>query len=157
MWMFFPLKKNPDGGYVLDWFFPNDARIPSFAAEDYGAWFMAALINPEAWIGKQMHLCVQKLTPRDYASILSKVSGKQVTIKDVSVGDFDALRPHVPDDLWLKDSKLTNLFFLEVFSNKPAMLDDAVEPTRRINPAAQNLEQFVEKHAEQIFGAAVST
>jgi len=145
--MFFPLKKNPDGSYVLDWFFPSDVRIPSFAAEDYGAWFMAALVAPEVWIGKQMHLCAQKLTPRDYA-ILNKVSGKQVTIKDVSVGDFDALRPHVPDDLWLN---------IKVFSNKPSMLDDAVEPTRRVNPAAQNFEQFVEKHAEQIFGAAVST
>jgi hypothetical protein len=49
-----------------------------------------------------MHLCTQKLTPRDYASILNKVSGGQVTMKEVSIAEFDALRPHVPDDLWLK-------------------------------------------------------
>jgi hypothetical protein len=34
--MFFPLKKNPDGGFVLDWFFPSDVRLPSIAIEDFG-------------------------------------------------------------------------------------------------------------------------
>ncbi|KAG8684274.1 NmrA-like domain-containing protein 1 [Ceratobasidium sp. 395] len=102
LWMFLPLKKNADGSYVLDWFFPSDVRLPSFAAEDYGAWVMAALTDPKAWIGKKMHLCVQKLTPRDYSTILSKVSGKQIALKEISIADFDAMRPYVPDDLWLK-------------------------------------------------------
>jgi hypothetical protein len=36
------------------------------------------------------------------------------------------------------------------------MLDDAVEPSGRLNPAAQRFEQFAEKNLEKILGAAVS-
>ncbi|KAG8732172.1 NmrA-like domain-containing protein 1 [Ceratobasidium sp. 428] len=43
LWMFLPLKKNADGSYVLDWFFPSDVRLPSFAAEDYGAWVLTRI------------------------------------------------------------------------------------------------------------------
>jgi hypothetical protein len=50
-----------------------------------------------------------------------------------------------------------SLLNLEAFSSQPTMLDDAVEPTGQLNPAAQHFEQFAEKHIKQILGAAVST
>jgi hypothetical protein len=49
-----------------------------------------------------MELCVQKLTPRDYANTLSEVLEMQVTLKEVSAAQFEAMRPHISDDLWLK-------------------------------------------------------
>jgi hypothetical protein len=49
-----------------------------------------------------MKLCVQKLTPRDYANTLSEVLEMQVMLKEVSAAQFEEMRPHTPDDLWLK-------------------------------------------------------
>ncbi|KAB5593176.1 hypothetical protein CTheo_3406 [Ceratobasidium theobromae] len=105
LWMFFPPKKLPDGSLILDWFFPSDVLLPSFAVEDLGAWFMLALKNPTIWIGKQMKLCVQKLTPGDYANALSRALGTQVKTNDVSIAQFEAMKAHIPIDLWLNISK----------------------------------------------------
>ncbi|CAE6385189.1 unnamed protein product [Rhizoctonia solani] len=61
-----------------------------------------ALKNPKTWVGRRLGICVQKLTPRDYASTLTEALNIPVTLREVSEGQFEAVRPHVPDDLWLK-------------------------------------------------------
>lgn len=56
----------------------------------------------ESFLGKQMKLCVQKLTPGDYANALSRALGTQVKTNDVSIAQFEAMKAHIPIDLWLK-------------------------------------------------------
>ncbi|GAB1524418.1 hypothetical protein RhiTH_007572 [Rhizoctonia solani] len=102
LWRVLPVTKLPNGTLCLDWFWPSETLVPSFAAEDIGAWVIVALRNPKIWIGQRLGICVQRLTPRDYASALSEGLGTKVTLREVSVAQFDAVRPYVHDDLWLK-------------------------------------------------------
>ncbi|CUA72038.1 NmrA-like family domain-containing protein 1 [Gallus gallus] [Rhizoctonia solani] len=101
IWMFFVPKKLSDGTLLLDWFFPSEGPLPSFAAEDLGGWLMVSLKNPETWIGNIMTICSELLTPRDYAEKLSNGLGTTVTLKEKSYASFEAARPHVSEDVWL--------------------------------------------------------
>ncbi|KAF8671827.1 NmrA protein [Rhizoctonia solani] len=111
LWMFFPPKRLPDGSLILDWIFPSEVRIPSFSVEDLGAWVLAALKSPSTWIGivpgREMKLCSEVLTPRDYAAKLSIGLDTKVLLKDVTIVEFEAIRSHVPPDVWLNISEYT--------------------------------------------------
>ncbi|KAF8750759.1 Golgi transport complex subunit 5 [Rhizoctonia solani] len=163
LWRVLPVTKLPNGTLCLDWFWPSETLVPSFAAEDIGAWVsagmnlpnpvqtliwpaqvMVALRNPKIWIGQRLGICVQRLTPRDYASALSEGLRTKVTLREVSVAQFDAVRPYVHDDLWLN------------MSGSPRSLADAIEPCRKLNPGAQNLTQYIENHRHQIYEAIVA-
>ncbi|CAE7113383.1 unnamed protein product [Rhizoctonia solani] len=147
IWSFFPLKRNSDGSLVLDWFFPSDVRIPSFSVEDIGAWFIIVLKNPSTWIGKQMKLCSEILTPRDYATKLSIGLGAEVVLKEVTLSEFEALRPHVPIDVWLN---------IKAFWDNPSLMDEGVSPSRQLFPGVQSLEGFSKKYKEKLLASAVS-
>ncbi|KAJ1300308.1 hypothetical protein OPQ81_005130 [Rhizoctonia solani] len=147
IWMFFPLKRLSDGSLILDWFFPSDVRIPSFSVEDLGAWFMIALRNPGTWIGKQMKLCSEIITPRGYAAKLSNGLNTKVTLKEVSLPEFEALRPHVPIDVWLN---------MKAFWDNPRLMEDAVDSSRQLFPGVQGLEDFAKKYKERLLASAVS-
>ncbi|CAE6497571.1 unnamed protein product [Rhizoctonia solani] len=143
-----PVKKLPDDTLCLDWFWPSDTLIPSFAAEDIGAWALVILKNPKVWIGQRLGICVQKLTPRDYAAALTEALGVKVTLWEVSEAQFDAVRPYVPDDLWLN---------MKAFFDHPELWKDAIEPSCKLHPEAQTLKQYIENHHQQVLGAIVST
>ncbi|CAE6430962.1 unnamed protein product [Rhizoctonia solani] len=102
LWRVIPIKRLPDGTFCLDWFWPNETLIPSFAAEDIGAWALEVLKNPKVWIGQRLGICVEKSTTQDFAATLTEVLGIKIKPREVSVAEFDAVRPYVPDDLWLK-------------------------------------------------------
>ncbi|CAE6542124.1 unnamed protein product [Rhizoctonia solani] len=146
VWMFFPPKKLSDGTLLLDWFFPSEGRIPSFAVEDLGGWFMVALKNPEMWIGKSMTVCSELLTPRDYAEKLGNGIGAKIALKEQSYADFEAARPHVPEDLWLN---------IKGFWEQPNMWGDAIDESRRLYPASQTLETLSIRHKDKILASVV--
>ncbi|CAE6501915.1 unnamed protein product [Rhizoctonia solani] len=147
IWMFFPLKQTSDGSLILDWFFPSQVRIPSFSVEDIGAWFMVALKDPGTWIGKKMKLCSEILTPHEYATKLSNGLGAKVALKEVSLPEFEALRPHVPIDVWLN---------MKAFWENPNLMEEGVDSSRKMFPAVQNLEEFAKKYKDRLLEAAVS-
>ncbi|CEL58693.1 NmrA-like family domain-containing protein 1 OS=Bos taurus GN=NMRAL1 PE=2 SV=1 [Rhizoctonia solani AG-1 IB] len=142
-----PIMRLTDGTLCLDWFWPSETLIPSFSAEDIGAWVLIALKNPKTWVGRRLGICVQKLTPRDYASTLTEALNIPVTLREVSEGQFEAVRPHVPDDLWLN---------MKAFWDHPELWKDAIEPCRKLHPRAQTLKRYIENHREAILGAIVS-
>ncbi|KAG8709550.1 NmrA-like domain-containing protein 1, partial [Ceratobasidium sp. 423] len=146
LWRVLPVVKLPDGTFCLDWFWPSETLVPSFAAEDIGAWALVVLKNPKLWIGQRLGICVQKPTPRDFAAALTEALGVKVTLREVSVAEFDAIRPYVPDDLWLN---------MKAFLDHPELWKDAIEPCRKLYPEAQTLKQYIENHREQIIGAVV--
>ncbi|KAH7332577.1 hypothetical protein B0J17DRAFT_678220 [Rhizoctonia solani] len=145
LWMFFLPKKLSDGTLVLDWFFPSECHLPSFAVEDLGAWVVIALKNPETWIEETMTTCSELLTPRDYAEVLSNGLGTKVTLKEVSYADFEAIRPHVSDDVWLN---------IKAFWDQPNVLGGKIDESRQLYPGFQDLEKFVKTHKERILAAA---
>ncbi|CAE6353525.1 unnamed protein product [Rhizoctonia solani] len=148
LWMFFPPKRQPDGSLVLDWIFPSEVRIPSFSVEDLGAWVLIALKNPEKWVGKEMKLCSEVLTPQDYAAKLSSGLDTKVSLKDVSIKEFEALRPHVPIDIWLN---------IKGFWDNPNLMDEGIEPSKQLFPGLQSLEEFVKTHRDKLLAAVVPT
>ncbi|CUA72034.1 NmrA-like family domain-containing protein 1 [Gallus gallus] [Rhizoctonia solani] len=144
---FFPLKRGSDSSLLLDWVFPSDVRIPSFSVEDIGAWLIIALKNPETWIGKQMKLCSEILTPRDYAAKLSIGLETKVALKEVTLSEFEALRPHIPIDIYLN---------MKAFWDNPNLMNEGVILSRQLFPSAQSLEEFANKHKDRILASAVS-
>ncbi|CAE6400275.1 unnamed protein product [Rhizoctonia solani] len=147
LWRVLPIKRLLDGTFRLDWFWPSETLVPSFAAEDIGAWVLAVLKNPKKWTGQRLGVCVQKLTPRDYAATLTEVLGIKVTSREVSVAEFDAVRPYVPDDLWLN---------MKAFLDHPELWEDAIEPCQELHPEAQLLKEYVTNHSNQIMEAVVA-
>ncbi|EUC58328.1 NmrA family containing protein, partial [Rhizoctonia solani AG-3 Rhs1AP] len=147
LWRVLPIKRLPDGTFQLDWFWPSETLVPSFAAEDIGAWALAVLKNPKKWMGQRLGVCVQKSTPRDYAATLTEVLGIEITSREVSVAEFDAVRPYVPDDLWLN---------MKAFLDHPELWEDAIQPCRELHPEAQTLKQYIENHRNQIMEATVT-
>ncbi|CAE6353409.1 unnamed protein product [Rhizoctonia solani] len=147
LWSFFALKRQPDGPLVLDWSIPSEVRIASFSVEDLGAWIMVALKNPGVWIGKQMKICSEVLTPRDYATKLSSGLGTKVSLKEVSITEFENLRPYVPPNMWLSIKGLLD---------HSHITDEDVEQSKKLFPGLQNLEMFTKVHGDKIVAAAVS-
>ncbi|KAJ1300523.1 hypothetical protein OPQ81_005334 [Rhizoctonia solani] len=146
LWRDLPLKRLSNGTLCLDWFWPSETLIPSFAAEDIGAWVLVVLKNPEVWIGQRLGICIQKPTPRDYTDALTEALGVKVTLQEVSVAEFDAIRPHVSDDLWLN---------MKAFLDHPELWKEAIEPCQKLNPEAQTLRRYIENHRDQILAAIV--
>ncbi|KEP47351.1 3-beta hydroxysteroid dehydrogenase/isomerase family protein [Rhizoctonia solani 123E] len=147
IWMFFPLKQNSDSSLMLDWFFPSDVRIPSFSVKDLGAWFVIALKNPETWIGKQMKLCSEILTPRDYAAKLGTGLETNVIFKEVTLPEFEALRPHIPDDIWLN---------IKAFWDNPNLMDEGLALSMQLFPGVRNLEEFAKENKDRLLASATS-
>ncbi|CAE6440014.1 unnamed protein product [Rhizoctonia solani] len=147
LWRVLPVTRLADGSLCLDWFWPSETLVPSFSAEDIGVWVLIALKNPKTWIGQRLGICVQRPTPRDYAAALTEALGVTITLREVSEAQFDAIRPHVPDDLWLN---------MKAFLDYPELWEDVIEPCRKLHPGAQSLRQYIENHREAILGAIIS-
>ncbi|CAE6438204.1 unnamed protein product [Rhizoctonia solani] len=88
MFLFDAIKKRTDGTFQMDFPFPTDSPIPSLSASDVGGFVLAAFLDPAKWIGQDMRLCTEFITPREYATIFEEVSGKSVHVKEVTFDDF---------------------------------------------------------------------
>jgi hypothetical protein len=48
---YFPIKRDPSGGLVLDVWYKTDGPLPTIYAGDIGKWALVAFKNPDKWIG----------------------------------------------------------------------------------------------------------
>jgi len=89
--------------YVLKFPVPPNIKIPSYDVDETGKWVLAALKNPEKWIGKDLDAVAQNLSLHEFAEILSKVSGKKVKAHNLSDETFRSKEFHdqVGDELWV--------------------------------------------------------
>ncbi|KAH7345596.1 hypothetical protein B0J17DRAFT_640475 [Rhizoctonia solani] len=101
MFLFDAIKKRTDGTFHMDFPFPTDSPIPSLSASDVGGFVLAAFLDPAKWIGQDMRLCTEFITPREYATIFEEVSGKSVHVKEVTLDDFMNMdgNPY-PSEVW---------------------------------------------------------
>ncbi|ELU45141.1 NmrA domain-containing protein [Rhizoctonia solani AG-1 IA] len=130
----------PDGSLILDWIFPSEVRIPSFSVEDLvpalglvsATIISCTYMQSETGIvsGREMKLCSEVLTPQDYAAKLSIGLDTKVLLKDVTIVEFEAIRSHVPPDVWLN---------------------------KQLFPELQNLEEFSKTHKDKLLAAALPT
>jgi uncharacterized protein YbjT (DUF2867 family) len=68
------------------------AKNPCFSVDDTGAWVVAAFLDPETWIGKDLRVVTEWLSTRDMASIASRVVGKKVVPMELDEASFDATK-----------------------------------------------------------------
>ncbi|KAG8706638.1 hypothetical protein FRC11_008072 [Ceratobasidium sp. 423] len=88
IFIFDALRKRTDGAFQFDLPFPTDSPIPSLSPCDVGGFVLAAFLDPAKWIGQDMRLCTEFITPREYATVFEEVSGKPVHVKEVTIDDF---------------------------------------------------------------------
>jgi len=67
------------------------AKLFLFSVEDTGAFVMAAFLNPNEWIGKDMRIVTEWLSTREMAEIASRVSGKNVVPMEIDYAAFNAM------------------------------------------------------------------
>ncbi|KAH7345612.1 hypothetical protein B0J17DRAFT_44550 [Rhizoctonia solani] len=79
------------GGWRFYLPFPSDIPMPSISPRDIGAYITAAFINPEEWIGKDMNIVNEYITPREYAEIFADVTCSYVELTEVTREEFLAM------------------------------------------------------------------
>ncbi|KZV86652.1 NAD(P)-binding protein [Exidia glandulosa HHB12029] len=133
------LKKLDDGTYSVELPFPEDAYIPSYSVDQSGGWVLEVFKKPEQYTGKTIFAVGEHLTPNQYAAALSKVFGKEVKAKPMTVDNFHMMA-HVP-----------NPFVVELYLNMKYYLDHCQPPksaygseaeSKKIYPGQYTFEEF---------------
>lgn len=138
IFLFEAIQKRTDGALQLNLPYPTDSPIPSLSASDVGGFVLAAFLDPAKWIGKDMRLCTEFITPREYATIFEEVSGQHVHVQEVTRDEFMRMdgKPYPPDVFsvfrWFLDSQA-----VAAYSPKVAA---------EIYPARQTWRQFAVQH-----------
>ncbi|KAB5591412.1 NmrA family containing protein [Ceratobasidium theobromae] len=138
LFLFDAIQKRTDGKLQMNLEFPTDSPIPSLSASDVGGFVLAAFRDPAKWIGQDMRLCTEFITPREYATIFEEVSGKHVDVKEVSLDDFmQAKENHYSEDVWSVFRWFLDPQSTAAFSPKLAA---------EIYPGRQTWRQFAMQH-----------
>ncbi|XP_074136113.1 nmrA-like family domain-containing protein 1 [Sminthopsis crassicaudata] len=133
---YFLPQKAPDGkGYLLN--LPmGDVPMDGMAVADLGPVVLSLLKSPEEYMGLNIGLSTCKHTATEYASFLSKYTGKTVQDAKTSPEDYEKLGfPGAQD--------LANMF--RFYTMNP---DRDVELTLKLNPKARTLEQWLDQHKD---------
>ncbi|CAE6406962.1 hypothetical protein ACGC1H_002277 [Rhizoctonia solani] len=131
------------GGWRFYLPFPTDVPMAAISPRDIGAYITAAFTNPNEWIGKDMNIANEYITPRGFAEAFADVTCSHVEITEVTREEFFAME-HKPFILqawgtfrWLIDQHDKNQPFYDVHLAK------------RLCPDNQSFRDFVKDHMEQ--------
>ncbi|KAM9098208.1 nmrA-like family domain-containing protein 1 [Sarcophilus harrisii] len=132
---FLPQKALDGKGYLLN--LPmGDVPMDGMAVADLGPVVLSLLKSPEEYVGRNIGLSTCKHTATEYASFLSKYTGKTVQDAKTSPEDYEKLGfPGAQD--------LANMF--RFYTMNP---DRDVELTLKLNPKARTLEQWLDQHKD---------
>ncbi|KAF8604268.1 NAD(P)-binding protein [Ceratobasidium sp. AG-I] len=136
------LSKNISGGWQLSFPYPTDIPIPSTSPKDIGAYVLGAFTNPSEWLNKEMQVCNEMVTPRQYAETFAEVTGSTVKINETTREQFMALE-HLPNT-----SVKWGIFkwFLDEHDRGNSTL--STETAARLCPTRQTWREFVVEHTE---------
>ncbi|KAM4698087.1 nmrA-like family domain-containing protein 1 [Rhinophrynus dorsalis] len=114
----------------------GDILLDGMSVDDLGPIVVSILKCPSEYIGKDIGLSTEKLSVEQYASIMSKVTGK--TIKDAKI------LPEEYENLGFPGAQeLANMFrFYMMKPNRDVAL------TLKLNPKAKKFQQWIEANKE---------
>lgn len=137
---FFTVKRNDAGKVVLDVWYKTDGKLPVIAAADIGKWALAAFKDPENWIGKDLNVTTEWITPREIAKLLSEEIGEPIDVVEVDEARWQTLRVKEYEEIWLN---------MQTFYTAGPDYRD-VELTNRLVPDAITVRSFISKWGKSI-------
>ncbi|CAE6405712.1 unnamed protein product [Rhizoctonia solani] len=141
--LFDALTRDPrTGGWRFYIPFPSDIPMPSISPKDIGAYIVAAFTNPEEWIGKDMNIVNEYITPREYAETFADVTCSYIEVTEVTREDFLAME-HQPFTLQAWD---VFKWFIDQHDKGEPFYD--VHLAKRLCPNKQSFRDYVKEHRE---------
>lgn len=135
-------KKGTDGKLYLT--LPlDDKKMAGIAAEDIGKTAYSIFKKGPEMIGKTIGIAGEHLSGNEMADALSRRLGKEVIFNNVSPETFRSFGFPGADDLG-------NMF--QFYRDFDAVVNKTrnVDETRKLNPALQSFDQWLEKNADKI-------
>ncbi|XP_072273452.1 nmrA-like family domain-containing protein 1 [Pyxicephalus adspersus] len=114
----------------------GDIPMDGICVADLGPIVHSILKNPSQYIGKDLGLSAEKLTIKQYAEIMSEVTGKTIVDSKIT--------PEAYAKLGFPGAQEMASMFL-FYHLRP---DRDVELTRKLNPNLKNFKQFMESNKE---------
>ncbi|CAE6465194.1 unnamed protein product [Rhizoctonia solani] len=92
VFLFDMLTKGANGNWVMKFPFPYDVPIACTSPKDIGAYVLAAFANPSEWIGKDMWICNELVSLRQFVETFTEITGFNVKVYESTREDFFALK-----------------------------------------------------------------
>jgi uncharacterized protein YbjT (DUF2867 family) len=140
-------KKGDDGQYA--WAFPmGNAKLPGIAGEDIGKTALGIFKAGDQYIGKTVGIAGEFLTIDQMGQSLSKNLG-------LGSVKYNAVEPDVYRSWGFPGAdEMGNMFQADRDFEKQMMANRNLEEARKLNPALQTFDQFVNKNKDKILAAA---
>ncbi|EUC61014.1 3-beta hydroxysteroid dehydrogenase/isomerase family protein [Rhizoctonia solani AG-3 Rhs1AP] len=131
------------GGWRFYLPFPTDIPMASVSPRDIGAYITAAFTNPNEWIGKDMNIANEYITPRGFAEAFADVTCSHVEITEVTREEFLAME----NKPFILQAWGTFRWFIDQHDKNQPFYD--VQLAKRLCPDNQSFRDFVKDHMEQ--------
>ena len=140
-------KKGDDGQYA--WAFPmGNAKLPGIAGEDIGKCALGVFKGGDQYIGKTVGIAGEFLTIDQMGQSLSKNLG-------LGSVKYNAVEPDVYRSWGFPGAdEMGNMFQADRDFEKQMMANRNLDEARKLNPALQTFDQFVNKNKDKILAAA---
>jgi uncharacterized protein YbjT (DUF2867 family) len=140
-------KKGDDGVYA--WAFPmGNAKLAGIAGEDIGKCALGVFKGGDRYIGKTVGIAGEFLTIDQMGQSLAKNLG-------LGSVKYNAVEPDVYRSWGFPGAdEMGNMFQADRDFEKQMMANRNLDEARRLNPALQTFDQFVNKNRDKILAAA---
>ena len=140
-------KKGDDGQYA--WAFPmGNAKLPGIAGEDIGKTALGIFKAGDQYIGKTVGIAGEFLTIDQMGQTLAKSLG-------LGSVKYNAVEPDVYRSWGFPGAdEMGNMFQVDRDFEKEMMANRNLDEARKLNPALQTFDQFVNKNKDKIMAAA---
>ncbi|KIO31512.1 hypothetical protein M407DRAFT_19455 [Tulasnella calospora MUT 4182] len=154
----------------FSWAFPTDSTFPVYSSADTGGYVLNILKRPQEFIGRDVKIASEFISPRDWVSTMNEVLSTRntfvrVTLDEIDMKAFEAMRGTVWPEAWLNSSKsaqdlVSNSPFSHPISPPEMLISNGAPPfrdpaySRRVFPQLKTLWEIVDENWEKILAAA---
>jgi uncharacterized protein YbjT (DUF2867 family) len=147
LYMFGLAPKKDDKG-VYSWTFPmGEAKLPGIAAEDIGKAALGIFKAGSEYIGKTVGIAGESLTFQEMSKKLESIGIKPVQFNAVDANLFRSFGFPGADEYG-------NMFQVYRDFEKQVNAARSIETTRKLNPALQNFDQWLNKNKAAVVAAS---
>ncbi|KAG8958054.1 hypothetical protein FRC00_003100 [Tulasnella sp. 408] len=91
----------------FSWAFPTDSTFPVYSSADTGGYVLNILKRPQEFVGRDVKIASEFISPRDWVSTMNEVLATRntfvrVTLDEIDMKAFEAMRATVWPEAWLK-------------------------------------------------------